>query len=142
MRKKYYFAILKESATDTTDNQIIGWSAIEANTLPACETAAGMKAVPLPDSVANEWHDLTMGIKGAVALSNGQIVPHAPPPVPLRQQAQQAFQSAQQEFGRLQMMGSTFGSQMQAYMRHLDAIINGTDTSSTVLPAAPDDPTT
>lgn len=139
--KTYYFAILNNNATDTENNQIVGWSAIDADTLPTCETAAGMKAVQLPDMNASDWNDLTQGRKGSVALSGGKIVPYTPPPPPLKQQAQQAFQAARLEFINLQMMGENFGPQMQAYMKSLAAIINGTDTTSTVLPTAPADPT-
>lgn len=89
------------------------------------------------------WADHIQNPQTGRAVQNDQIIPYEPPqpPLPLKEQAQSAFRRARQEFSRLQMMGQTFGPQMQAYMRNLDAILSGTDTSSTTLPAAPNDPT-
>ena len=140
--KTYYFAIMNNNATDTENNQIVGWSAIEADAQPTCETAAAMRAVLLPDMAAAEWDDLTQGRKGLVALSDGKIMPYTPPPPPLKQQARQAFQQVQQQAAMTSAMGETFGPGMQAYVRTLRAIISGTDTTSTTLPTAPADPTT
>lgn len=142
MMQKYYFAILNESTTAAADNQIVGWSAIEADTLPTCGTAAGMKAVQLPEMNASDWDDLTQGRKGSVALSDGKIVPYTPPPPPLKEQATTAMQNVQQQAAMTSAMGEVFGPQMQAYVRALRAIISGTDTTSTTLPTAPADPTT
>lgn len=76
-------------------------------------------------------------------IKNGRLVEYAASPITLtlKEQAQDAFQQARQEFSDLQMMGKTFGPQMQSYVRTLQAIINGTDTTSTTLPVAPTDPT-
>lgn len=141
----YYFAIVYNNATDTENNQVVGWSAITPEQgdsgVPVCSTAPGMKAVQLSNMTAADWAELTQGLRGAVALSGGAIVPWTPPPPPLKQQAQAAQQAARQQFTDLQMMGQSFGMKMQAYMRGLAAIINGTDTASTALPTAPADPT-
>lgn len=142
----YYFAIVYNNATDTENNQVVGWSAITPeqgdSNVPVCSTAPGMKAIQLPDMAAADWAELTQGLRGAVALSGGTIVPWAPPPLPLKQQALAAQQAARQQFTDLQMMGESFGPKMQGYMRALTGIINDTDTTSTALPMPPADPTT
>ncbi|MCQ8279848.1 hypothetical protein NFI95_15495 [Acetobacteraceae bacterium KSS8] len=55
----------------------------------------------------------------------------------LQIQAQNALVVVQQQATLTVAMGGTFSAAMQTYVRALQAIANGTDTTSTVLPAEP-----
>lgn len=98
--------------------------------------------IPLPDKDAAWWNNAARWQQSWQVDEKGNLTEAPPPVIPLKTQAQTAFQQARQQFTNLQMMGQTFGPQMQGYMRALNAIINGTDTTSTTLPTAPADPTT
>ncbi|WP_139313002.1 hypothetical protein [Novacetimonas hansenii] len=104
----------------------------------------GMKSIskvpPASDLVpltADEWSNrLPVGH----GVHNGRIVEctPVPPAVPLDMQAQRAHALAVQwvyaEYGAL---NEPTPADWVAYIRSLKAIINGTDTSSSTLPAAP-----
>lgn len=72
------------------------------------------------------------------AISNGALVAATPPTLTLAQQAATALAAAQKttwnEFGS---MGSAIPAAWSAYQTALRAIVSGTDTTSTALPAAP-----
>lgn len=71
----------------------------------------------------------------------GTFVDYTPPPPSLKEQAQAAMQSVQQQANMITAMGETFGPQMRDYVGRLREIVSGTDTTSTELPTAPSDPT-
>lgn len=76
-------------------------------------------------------------------IVDGKIAPYqqSRPPIPLKDQASAAMQQVQQQATLVTAMGDTFGPKMRDYVKSLRAIINGSDTTSTALPTAPDDPT-
>lgn len=67
----------------------------------------------------------------------GSITTSIPPQPPLRDQAQSAFSNIQSQAPMIVAMGESFGPQTQAYVKALQAIINGADTTSTALPTRP-----
>lgn len=93
---------------------------------------------------ADFWQKHITEPQTSQAVQDGTIVAYTPPPYvpPLKDQANAAMQHVQQQASMVSAMGETFGPSMRDYVKALRAIINGTDTTSTALPTAPDDPTT
>ncbi|WP_338332146.1 hypothetical protein [Acetobacter sp. LMG 32666] len=81
---------------------------------------------------------------GPYGVSNGALVQYAPPApvIPLKTQAQTAQAWVQQQASLAAAMGEVFTADMKAYVKAIAAIADGTDTTSTVLPAQPTDVTT
>ncbi|WP_202401609.1 MULTISPECIES: hypothetical protein [unclassified Saccharibacter] len=73
--------------------------------------------------------------------SDGALEEYIPPAPPLKPQAQEAMQKVQQQASMVSAMGEVFGPKMRDYVKALRAILDGSDTTSTTLPAAPDDVT-
>lgn len=76
--------------------------------------------------------------KGVHIAKDGQVTsfdPPPPPPPPLKEQAQSALSEVQSQAPMLVAMGECFGPRTQAYVKALQAIITGADTTSTTLPA-------
>ncbi len=71
------------------------------------------------------------------AVQSGTIVAHVPAAPTLAQQAQSAMAWVNQQAGVATAMGETFGGAMKIYVQTLQAIIAGTDTTSTTLPTQP-----
>ncbi|GBQ07986.1 hypothetical protein [Saccharibacter floricola] len=84
----------------------------------------------------------TFSAKKGAKWDNGTLSDYTPPPPPLRPQAQNALQAVQQKANMAAVMGEVFGPNMRAYVQALRAIADGSDTTSTQLPTAPDDVTT
>lgn len=140
-----YFAITDDK-TEHDPMPIRGWAALplspdltedEQLQQAAPHIPSGCRAVRL-DITDEAW--ATRPIVNPV-LSNGAIIQGPSPAIPLKERATTAMQQVQQQAAMTSAMGETFGPQMQAYVRALRDIINGTDTSSTELPAAPASPT-
>ncbi|MCI1909006.1 MAG: hypothetical protein LKI99_04750 [Acetobacter fabarum] len=76
-----------------------------------------------------------------MAVVNGVLVDYTPPavPVPLKTQAAYALTWIQQQASLAAAMGETFTADMKSYVKAIAAIANGTDTTSTALPAQPVD---
>lgn len=74
-------------------------------------------------------------------VENGELVIYTPAPVivPLKTQAQNAQAWIQQQANLTAAMGEVFTAEMKAYVKAIAAIANGTDTTSTALPAQPTD---
>lgn len=85
------------------------------------------------------WAEHIASAQTSRAVQDGKIVTYTPPPPPLKERAQTAMQTVQQQASMASAMGETFGPQMQAYVKQLRAIISGSDTTSTELPQAPDE---
>lgn len=77
----------------------------------------------------------------SMAVINGQLVDYTPPvvPVPLKTQATSAQAWIAQQASLASAMGEVFTADMKAYVKAIAAIANGTDTTSTALPAQPAD---
>ena len=103
----------------------------------AAHTPPGSMAVRL-DVTDEEWNSRPTVNP---VLSSGKIIQGPSPTIPLQEQARNAMQQVQQQAAITSAMGETFGPEMQAHVRALRAILNGTDTTSTTLPTAPADPT-
>ncbi|MBR0560021.1 hypothetical protein [Neokomagataea anthophila] len=141
MSHQNYFAIVRSGANLSTIVPIVGWDAVEAtgDATPSLQTAVGFEAVYLPNMTAGEWQSRVNGSQAPMALSGGEVIPYIPlsPIVPLHQQAQEALTLIQTQATMAYAMGSPFGTKMQAYVKAVQAIANGTDTTSTALPKAP-----
>lgn len=83
-------------------------------------------------------------LPGAKIDESGTLIPYQPPvsQAALKSAAAYSLQTVNSQAAVATAMGQTFGLQMRAYVQQLRAIANGTDTTSTTLPAAPADPTT
>lgn len=91
-----------------------------------------------------EWEEHFSQPEG-YGIQDGKLIAYTQPPappLPLSTQATTALGAVQQHANMVASMGETFGPQMRLYVQKLRAIINGSDTTSTKLPAAPSDPTT
>ncbi|MXV44381.1 hypothetical protein GS501_04880 [Saccharibacter sp. 17.LH.SD] len=100
------------------------------------------KMVPLTQEQW-DWHFLS-GNSQAQINADGTVSRYMPPPpapVPLSRKARRAMDSVESQSSVVLAMGETFGPLMRAYVKKLYAIMKGSDTTSTVLPTAPSDPT-
>lgn len=77
----------------------------------------------------------------SMAVIDGALVDYVPPvvPIPLKTQATYAQTWIQQQANLAAAMGETFTADMKSYVKAIAAIANGTDTTSTALPAQPVD---
>lgn len=87
---------------------------------------------------ADQWEKLS---RIGYGVQNGNLVPYTPPipVVPLKTQAQTAQAWINQQYAQSFAMGTPFTADMRAYVKAIAAIANGTDTTSTALPAQPAD---
>lgn len=149
-QKTAYYVIVPASVEAGKPAQIVGWNAMSYpadGTVPEFSPGDGYATHLMDGMTQEEWDSLRFnqnGCGGGLAYDDGKVVPYAPPTpvIPLKEQASAAMQQVQQQAAMTTAMGGTFGPQMQAYVRALRAILNGTDTTSTTLPAAPSDPAT
>ncbi|MFT8417503.1 MAG: hypothetical protein ABF636_01550 [Acetobacter sp.] len=79
--------------------------------------------------------------KAAYAVSGGTLVVYSPPPtvIPLKIQAATALAWVQQQANLAAAMGEVFTADMKAYVSAINALANGTDTTSKALPTQPTD---
>lgn len=86
-----------------------------------------------------QWNDPTFHTSMGKGVENGKVIDYVPPvlPVPLVKQAQYAMTWVQSQAAMASSMGEEFTADMKAYVKALQAIIKGTDTASTELPAQP-----
>ncbi|CEF53188.1 hypothetical protein [Acetobacter ghanensis] len=110
------------------------WEYSSMDGLPAANTLFAMTA----DQWAAKGGDT--GTK-SMAVVNGALVDYTPPvvAVPLKTQAISAQAWIQQQANLAAAMGEVFTADMKAYVQAIAAIANGTDTTSTALPAQPTD---
>lgn len=78
---------------------------------------------------------------GSWAVSGGALVPYTPPvvTVSLKMQAVSAQAWVQQQATLASAMGEVFTEDMKDYVKAVNAIASGADTTSTALPARPTD---
>lgn len=145
--KTAYYVILQDDADLSQPCFIFGYHTCEledsAPVPPSPTTAQGFKAVHMPDMTQKAWPPVTGELQNR-ALHNGQIIPTAPhsykvPLPPLKDQAKAALNDVEKKAGLMTAMGRVFGTTTRDYVQALEAIINGTDTAQTELPAMPDD---
>lgn len=118
-----------------SDGVVTGWVecsqfAEKPDWLPAADQTA-----EVPDAV---WENRATGYW---QVKNGVFSQYAPPTVtvPLKTQAVSAQAWIQQQANLAAAMGETFTADMKTYVQAIAAIANGTDTTSTALPAQPAD---
>ena len=86
----------------------------------------------------SQWNDPTFHAPTGKGVENGKVIDYVPP-VPLATQAKNAMVWVQQQASMASAMGEEFTDTMKAYVKALQAIIKGTDTTSTELPKQPTD---
>ena len=76
-----------------------------------------------------------------MAVIDGKLQDYTPPApvIPLKTQAVTAQAWVQQQASLAAAMGEVFTADMKAYVKAINAIADGTDTTSTVLPDQPTD---
>lgn len=110
---------------------VTGWFDIQGMSVPP-DTS---KMIALTDDQWTERLSIGQGVQ------DGSIVPYTAPPAAgsLVTDANYAMSWVNQQAALAAAMGETFTKDMVAYVKALQAIINGTDTTSTELPAIPAD---
>lgn len=85
---------------------------------------------------ADQWAALPTN---GIGVKNGSIVPYTAPvaAVPLKMQAQRAQAWINQQIATSFALGTPFTEDMKTYVAQVTAIADGTDTTSTALPAQP-----
>lgn len=149
-QKIAYYVIVPASIEAGNPAQIVGWNAVSHpadSTVPEFSPGDGYATHLMEDMTQEKWDDLRFnqnGCGGRLAYDDGKIVPYTPPihAPSLTNQAITAMEKVQQQAAMSFAMGQSFGSQMKSYVQALQAIINGSDTTSTTLPTAPADSTT
>ncbi|WP_144880545.1 hypothetical protein [Gluconacetobacter diazotrophicus] len=87
-----------------------------------------------------DWNNTTsFRLSMGKGVQDGKIIDYTLPvaPVPLTTQAQTAMTWVNQQASLVTAMGETFSDTGKAYVKALQAIISGTDTTSTELPEKP-----
>lgn len=84
-----------------------------------------------------DWNDPTKHLHCGVAVKNGALVLVSVPAVPVATLATVELTWISQEASLAAAMGQTFTPDMRTYVAAIQAIANGTDMTSTALPARP-----
>ena len=122
---------------DLKTKQVIGWYDMATYTGDQIDSS---ELVPLTDDY---WDQHISGPQSLLAYENGEFVPYTPPPPPLKTQAANALQQARLDvYNNYGILNEPTPAAWVSYLRALMAIANGTDTTSTTLPAAPSDDAT
>ena len=122
-------------STKPAPSPVIGWYDSDGFNAMTLKT--------LPASNLQELSDAQWAARypGLWAVQSGALVAYTPPAVvvPLQTQAVTAQAWIQQQANLAAAMGEVFTADMKDYVEAIAAIANGTDTTSTVLPAQPTD---
>ena len=132
-----YYASYDTTAPQPT--QVTGWyDTWDMSNVSNVPEASSM--IPISES---DWNNIdTFRLPIGRGVLNGKIIDYTPPPapVPLKTQAQSALAIARQtvwdEYGSI---NEKTPDDWVTYLKALMAIANGTDTTSTALPAQPAD---
>ena len=128
-----FFCVVKAGQDQKSDREIIGWNRIEV--------PAGVEYVQMAGMTDAQWPPLHQDYSPkALAGGTNKIIPYTPPEpvIPLPIQAQAALNSARtQVYNNYASLNEPTPQPWVDYMKALIAIVNGTDTASTKLPAAP-----
>lgn len=136
-----------KSAIDNADTGPFYYVAIDPDTgivqgwyqLFTQATASNFRAITLAD------YERLPTLPGAKIDSTGALVSYTPPAVviPLKEQASTALQQARMTiYNNYGILGEPTPAAWVSYLRALMSIASGTDTTSTALPAAPNDTAT
>ncbi|MFT8613710.1 MAG: hypothetical protein ABF727_14080 [Gluconobacter oxydans] len=116
-----------------SNGYITHWfDAWEMGSLDGVPPAASMMAI-----TEAQWNDPDVHAALGVGVRDGAIVPMTYT-VPLATQAQAELAWVNQQASLASSMGETFTDAMRSYVKAVQAIASGTDTTSTTLPARPD----
>lgn len=131
--KNIYFCVVKSDQDQKTDREIIGWNRIEV--------PEGVEYVQMMNMTDSDWPPMS-GHQASMALQGGtdKIIPYTPPEpsIPLSVLAESALSAARTAvYNNYSCLNEPTPQPWVDYMKILIAIANGTDTTSTKLPAAP-----
>lgn len=104
----------------------------EMGSLDGVPPAASMMAI-----TEAQWNDPDVHAALGVGVKDGAIVAMTYT-IPLATQAQAELGWVNQQASLASSMGETFTDAMRSYVKAVQAIASGTDTTSTALPARPD----
>ncbi|WP_081562740.1 hypothetical protein [Parasaccharibacter apium] len=128
-----FFCVVKSGQDQRSDREIIGWNRIEV--------PAGVEYVEMTGMDDAQWPPLQQDYSPkALAGGTNKIIPYTPPEpvIPLPVQAQSALNAARQTvYNEFASLNEPTPQPWVSYMKQLISIANGTDTTSTKLPAAP-----
>lgn len=144
MNNKYY-AIVKAGSDLTKPCLVMGWVAqpvLQDGTSIPYQAAPGFEAIPLEMS-DEDWAARMAAPQNPTQLNQGKLEPYVEPGPSLKEQATNALQQARMTvYNNYGILGEPTPAVWVTYLRALMAIANGTDTTSTALPAAPSDAAT
>ncbi|MCT6819490.1 MAG: hypothetical protein M3009_03325 [Bombella apis] len=128
-----FFCVVKSGQDQHSDREIIGWNRIEV--------PDGVEYIQMTGMDDAQWPPLQRDYSPK-ALEGGtnKIIPYTPPEpvIPLTVQAQNALSAARQTvYNEYASLNEPTPEEWVSYMKQLISISNGTDTTSTKLPAAP-----
>ena len=135
-----YYAATEKLADGTMP--VTGWFDISSDSDPSNYPDP---ATLTPVSAADWQRQYTQTPRTPWQIKGGELVGYTPPPVviPLKEQAATALQQARiTVYNNYGILGEPTPAVWVTYLRSLMAIANGTDTTSTALPAAPSDTAT
>lgn len=128
-----FFCVVKSGQDQRSDREIIGWNRIEV--------PDGVEYVQMEGMDDAKWPPLQQDYSPkALAAGTNKIIPYTPPEpvIPLTVQAQSALNAARQTvYNEYASLNEPTPEEWVSYMKQLISISNGTDTTSTKLPAAP-----
>lgn len=101
---------------------------------------SGSPGSSISEDLFNEISTLISNNKIVTYKEDGTITSEDKPALPIKEQAQNAYDALMANAPQLAVRGKTFGPKTNAYADALENIIQGKDTTSTSLPTAPDDP--
>lgn len=124
-----YYAAYDQTATEPT--QITGWfdvwGMVDRSQVPLASAMLPITQADMP----KDGSPLT-----PKAILSGKIVDYSEE-LPIKDQASQEMKWIQSEAALASAMGETFSADMRAYVKAIQSIIAGTDTTSTQLPVRP-----
>lgn len=133
---KRYAAQFDHTASQPTS--VTGW--YDLWTLGSHKNLPGLDDLLLLS--AADWQALggDYAYKGNKGVQDGHLIDYTPPPVPvpLSDQAKSEQAWIQYQVNLAAAMGEAFTDPMRGYVKAIAAIADGTDTTSTALPARPD----
>lgn len=131
-----YYASYDTTAAQPTS--VTGWYDTWAL---SATTNAPAASVMIPISPTDWANQETFRLPVGRGVEGGKIVDYtpAPAPVPLKTQAETQLTWINQQASLAGAMGQTFTADMKAYVAAIQAIVAGTDTTSTALPPPPAD---
>ncbi|MXV44377.1 hypothetical protein GS501_04860 [Saccharibacter sp. 17.LH.SD] len=141
MNTSDYYALVQEDADLSKPVLVYGWDdqphEKDGSSRPY-HASAGYKAVKL-DMADEAWTARLVAPQTPTQLYQGVLSPYERPVPTVKEQAKDALHHVHNSAVMIVAMGGSFGPQTRDYVAKLQAIVDGSDTVSTVLPPVPHD---